>query len=218
MKKTIATATAVAAAVGGVGVGAVLTAGPVASAQEGDGTDQNNESFVQEAIERARQSIRQALAGLVEENVITEEQADTVADTLAEELPMRRGRGGHAHGFGFGFGPGSELLELLDLEASDLAEALAGGSTLAEIAEAQGVDADAVADLLVSQAEMRLEGAVDQGFIDEAEADEKLADIEAMIDDFLNGELPIPFDGPGKRGGRGAGGFGDKAPEETTTS
>ncbi len=204
MKKTLATTTAVAAALGGVATGAVLTAGPAAVAQEDSTTtEQSQESFVEERLQRATDAIREALSGLVADDTITATQADAIASTLAAEGPFRHRHRGH----GLGFAASSDLSDLLGLETDELLAALAEGSTLAEVAEAQGVDPDAVAEMLVSEAEDRLNAAVEQGFIDEAEVAEKLADIEQTIDDAINGELPIR--GDGHRGlGRGVGGPG----------
>jgi len=209
MKKSIAATTAVAAALGGVAAGAVITAGPAAIAQETT-TEEAPDGFIEERLQQATESIREALSGLVDDGTITDLQADSVAETLAAERPFGHGRGHGQRGHGFGLAGSAELTELLGLEANELFEALSDGSTLAEVAEAQGVSPDAVADLLVSEAEERLNSAADQGFIDEEAVDEKLADIEEAVDDLLNGELPEPGEGFGRRGfGRGFGGPGN---------
>ncbi len=214
MKKSLVTTTAVAAALGGLVTGAVITAGPAAIAQENaTTTEQSQESFVEERLQRATDAIREALSGLVADDTITESQADAVASTLAAEGPF-----GHRHrGHGLGLAASSELSDLLGLETSELFAELAEGNTLADVAEAQGVDPDAVADVLVSEAEERLNAAAEKGFIDEAEVAEKLADIEESIDDVINGELPIRRNG--HRGfGRGFGGADGAAVDDVATS
>jgi len=150
---------------------------------------------------------------LVADDTITESQADAVASTLAAQGPF-----GHRHrGHGLGLAASSELRDLLGLETSELFAELAEGNTLAEVAEAQGVDPDAVADVLVSEAEERLNTAVDEGFIDEADLAEKLADIEESIDDLMNSELPIRR--VGHRGFvRGFGGADGAAADDVATS
>lgn len=185
MKRTIAAATAAATAVGGVAVGATLTAGPAALAQAEETED--SQPLAEDLVERATTAIREALSGLVDDGVIDSAQADAVAEELASNR-MFEGRR-HGRGHGFGFGAASELTELLGIETSELMSQLREGSSLAEIAEAQGVDPDAVAELLVSEAETRLDAAVERGLMDEAEADEKLAELEGMIDDIISGEM-----------------------------
>lgn len=215
MKKTLATTTAIAAALGGVVTGAVFTAGPAAVAQEADATT-TTEATTESLVERATASIREALAGLVDEGVIDEAQADAVAETLAENAPGRRGP---RHGRGFALADSSALTDLLGMEASDLFEALADGATLAEVAEAQGVDADAVADLLVAEAQERLDAAVESGHLDEAAADKRAANIDELIDGLLNGELPLRgqgFRGEGFRDGSGV--APDSVGTDTSTS
>ena len=69
----------------------------------------------------------------------------------------------------------------------DLREQLRSGSTLAEIAAANGVEASALIDALVSQAEERINAAVDAERITAEEAAEKLAEVETRITDKING-------------------------------
>jgi ABC-type dipeptide/oligopeptide/nickel transport system ATPase subunit len=74
----------------------------------------------------------------------------------------------------FARGVGSEVLtDLLGLDAAELREQLHDGATLAEIAEAQGVDPRAVVDALVDELEERVATAVENGRLDQAEADEQ---------------------------------------------
>ena len=65
----------------------------------------------------------------------------------------------------------------------------------------------------MAQAEEHLAQAVDNDRIDQATADEKLAEIEERVTEMVNGEIP---DFQGRRGpGRGGGGpFGGEPPEE----
>ena len=91
--------------------------------------------------------IRDALAGLVEDGSITDAQADEVATTLAGS-----GLGGHGHGHG-----GGGRLDLsaaataLDMTEDELRDALpADDTSLADVAEQQGVEVDALVDALVA--------------------------------------------------------------------
>jgi hypothetical protein len=137
--------------------------------------------------------LREMLQPLVDDGTITAVQADAVTTHLVENRPERgergegRGPGGRHGGPGmFGRGVASEALtDLLGLDAQELRQQLRDGSTLAEIATAQGVEVQAVVDELVGELEERVNNAVENGRIDQAEADEKLAVAEARIADMV---------------------------------
>jgi hypothetical protein len=137
-----------------------------------------------------------ALAGLVEDGTLTQEQADAVAETLDEQLPAR-GPGG----FGGPRGHGGVLLDLdvaaeeLGLTEQELREQLHDGASLAEIAEEQGVDVDDLVNVIVDAAEERLAAAVDDGRIDQERADEIAANLEERVRTFVEEGLPAPPDG-----------------------
>ncbi len=136
--------------------------------------------------------LRETLQALVDDGTITAEQADEVTAHLVENRPERGERGdraGRGVPGGFGRGVASEALtDLLGLDTTELRQQLRDGSTLAEIAETQAVDVQDVVDELVNELDERLTNAVDNGRIDQAEADEQLADAEARITDrVING-------------------------------
>lgn len=198
MRKTIATVAAV-SAVGGFAGGAVLTAGQGAVAQtETTPTDEVSDSRAERIVD--------ALSGLVDDGTITQTQAEAVGQELADRFP---GRGHDGFRGGFGSFDSAELLELLQLDEAALREQLLSGATLAEITEAQGVDADAVAEILVDQARARLDEAVAEGRIDEAAAETLAGEIESRVDDLINGEVP-PHRGHGR-------GFRGHTPDGDTT-
>jgi hypothetical protein len=147
--------------------------------------------------------LRESLQALVEDGTITAEQADVVTAHLVENRPERGefrggegrsgdGHGGHRGGPGmFGRGVASEALtDLLGIDGEELRTQLRAGTTLAEIAAAQGVDVQAVIDELVAEVAERVDNAVENGRIDQAEADEKLAEAEAKITDMVNNGRP----------------------------
>jgi uncharacterized protein YidB (DUF937 family) len=119
------------------------------------------------------------------------------------------GPGHHRHG-GFGLGAAAELL---GLDGAELMEQLQAGSTLADIAAEQGISTDELADAMSAPMIERLDQAVADGDLTQAEADERLADLEEKIDDMISGELPAGEPGFGGgfrgRGGPGEGGFGE---------
>ena len=130
--------------------------------------------------------LREILQPLVDDGTITAEQADAVTAHLVENRPERGeggfggGHGGHRGGPGGMFGRGgpgmgSEVLtDLLGLTAEEIHTQLHDGATLAEIATAQGVEVQAVVDALVGELDTRLDEAVANGRIEQAEANEKL--------------------------------------------
>ena len=154
---------------------ATLAMSGIALAQTGDDATAN---------EAVATRIGEQLAPLVEDGTITQAQADAVAETLAESFEGRRVRHRRGH-------IGAAVAEFLDIEVEELREALQDGSTLGEIAEANGSSAEALIDHLVSQASERLDEKVAEGEITQAEADEKLAEITEKVTDRVNGEAPF---------------------------
>ena len=156
--------------------------------------------------------LRDALQPLVDDGTITAAQADAVVTQLKESLPERvpghGGRDGGDHGrFGFPFD--GEVLETLGIDVATLREQLQAGSSLAEIAEAQGVDVQALIEALVAEGSERIDEAVASGRIDEAEATARKAELETRITELVN----KTFDGSfGDWVGRG---HRDPAPDDT---
>ena len=152
----------------------------------------------QSAVDR----IRDALSGLVDDGSITEEQADEVATTLGEA--GIGGRGGH-HGGRLGLESAATALDMTEEELRAALEV--DGTSLAEVAEDQGVDVDTLVEALVQAEQDRIAQAVEDGRITQDEADERLADLEARVTERVTSEDLFPA------GGRGHGphGGGDGA-------
>ena len=144
--------------------------------------------------------IKQALAGLVADKTITQEQADKVASTLAGS-GLGRGPGGHRGLRGHGAGLAAAA-KALGMSETDLATALRSGKSLAAVAKEKGVDVQKVIDALVAEAKQRLADAVQNGRLTQAQADERLKDLTARITERVNSA------GPGRPGGLGRGGHG----------
>jgi hypothetical protein len=125
-------------------------------------------------------------------------------------LPMRRParvappRGG---------GPGSAAIaEYLGLTAVELRTQLESGKTLADLAKAQNKTVAGLEDAIVAEARTHLDADVAAGKLTAAQEAAMLADLEAHVDDFVNGVGPGPGGrapgGPGGRhGGPGGGPF-----------
>ncbi len=75
----------------------------------------------------------------------------------------------------------------IGIDQADLKAALEEGSTIADVAEANGVDAQTVIDALVEARTERIAERVENGRLTQEEADEKLADLETKITDRVNG-------------------------------
>lgn len=76
----------------------------------------------------------------------------------------------------------------IGIDEADLRAALDGGDSIADIAEANGVEVDSVIEAMVEAKASRIDEKVAEGRITQEEADEKLADLEARVTDRVNGE------------------------------
>jgi hypothetical protein len=160
--------------------------------------------------------IANALAGLVEDGTITQEQADQVAETLDEQLPDRGSGGLGGPGIRGGMLLGLDAAaEELGLTQEELHDQLHDGATLAQVAEAQGVEVDGLVNALVTAAEEGLASAVQEGRLGQERADEIAADLEDRIRTFVEEGLPAPPDGR-RFGGPGPWGDRDDTDEEST--
>jgi len=153
----------------------------------------------EELQQRAQDHIREALAPLLENGTLDQAQVDAVIGALEDARP--EGKRGH-HGKGFFRGGLDNVAEVLNLSAEDLQTALRDGQTLAQVAEAQGVDVQSVIDTMVADANARIDEAVANGRIDETEAEAKKAEVVERITTKVNEGRQ--HDGP--RGRRGPGG------------
>ena len=202
-------ATAIAAsALGGVAAGAAFFTPTVAGAQD----------EVEETTERTSR-LSDALQGLVDDGTITDSQRDAVVDTLETAREEFRGERGDRGPRGQrGFGGSGVVAEILGLDGAEIREALQGGATIADLAEQQGVSTDDIVDAMVAQAEERVNGALENGRIDDAQAAEILERAEEKAEDIVNGE----FEFEGRRGGFGRGfggpGAGDAGTDTDTSA
>lgn len=201
MKKSIAGVTVAASVLAGGMGGLVLTTPGLAGAQEDDATEQDGAT----AEEERPDVVGGVFADLVEEGVLTQEQADTVRERLRE---ARAEFGPRLHG------PRSAHAEILTgvlgVSQEDLRAARQNGESLADVAAANGVETQAVVDALVADLDEHLDLAVENERLTQEEADEKLVDGTERITDMVNGDLEP---GDRGRGPRGPGG----PPEDAAT-
>jgi hypothetical protein len=139
--------------------------------------------------------LRDGLEPLVEDGTITSGQADAVAEHLVEQRPegrmQRHGSGKHGR-FGGPVARGAisdAVTELLGIDAETVRDELRSGSTLAELAEANGVPTETLVDTLVAQASQRLDVAVENGRIDADKAADFEEKLEEQMTERVNGEF-----------------------------
>jgi hypothetical protein len=107
-------------------------------------------------------------------------EADTEANTEADG--EREGRSGHRGGCNL-----EAAATAIGIEEADLKAALESGDSIADVAEANGVDASVVIDAMVDAKTERIAEKVEEGRITQEQADEKLAEVETNIADRVNG-------------------------------
>jgi len=128
------------------------------------------------------------------------ELPDRITDLVNREgLPERNGPGEGGFGGGGPGGPGERgpglnaAAEAIGITVEDLRTAVRGGDTIAEVAAANDVDVQTVIDALVAEATTRVDAAVADGELTEAEAVERKADLVEHITAMVNGERPEGF-------------------------
>jgi hypothetical protein len=125
----------------------------------------------------------------------TEQQAPDQAPDQQAPPQAPDGEGCHGHR-----GPHLDAAaEAIGISVDDLHSALESGQTIAEAAEANGVDPQAVIDAMVTDAQDHLAEKVADGDLTQEEADAKSADLEQHITDLVNGELPPRPEGAPQR-------------------
>jgi polyhydroxyalkanoate synthesis regulator phasin len=134
--------------------------------------------------------IRESLQNLVDDGTITAAQADAVASDLASELPARGPFGGGHHRGGHPGFDGEVVAELLGIDVEELRRQLRDGASIADIAEANGVDVQTVIDALVAEANEHLQLAVDDGRLTQEEADAQLDRITERITEMVERSRP----------------------------
>ncbi len=136
--KKIVAAGLAAGLVGGGAAGAVLSTSGVSGAETAAVTQDDTTTTAPPEGERPDPGshLSDALAPLVEDGTITQEQADAVVEAIQAARP--EGSGGE-HGHRGHHGPGGEAAaEALGMTQDELREALSDGSTIADVAAERG--------------------------------------------------------------------------------
>lgn len=117
---------------------------------------------------------------------------DEVNGTAGPFGPMGPGgRGGFAHGADLGV-----VATTIGITPADLQTALESGQTIAAVAKAHGVDPQTVIDALVKDRTAKLDQAVKDGKITEAQEDKLKAALPQRVADVVNGVRPPRGFGP----------------------
>lgn len=180
IKRSVAITAIAASTFGGVAAGAAFFTPVIAGAQD-DAVE------AEQAAPERGERISEALQVLVDDGTLTEAQRDAVVVTLKNARPDR---GEFREPLGQR-GPrvAGEIAEILGLEGNEIREALRNGSSIAELAEAQGIESADVVDAIVARAEERLDTAVENGRIDDTQAAEMLTRTAERAEDLVNGEI-----------------------------
>lgn len=179
-----------------------------------------NGSTAQAVIDYITSQMNERINQAVADGEMTEEVAGELRAELAEDVAAKVNEGFDRHGdddIRGGWikqridGAADGLVALLGVTEDQLETNLKSGMTLAEIATANGVEPQAVIDLLTTEAEAMIDAALAEGEIDQAEADELRTELLPKIGTFVNDGfrgLMRELDG-GRLGGKG--GHGDWA-------
>ena len=171
-----------------------------------------------------KQALKNRIDEAVEDDRLTEEQADELEERIdASEYPLLGGLGLFGHGLhggpGFGrIGHFGGTFALLDTAASYLGMSEAElrqelrDKTLAEIAEEQGKAAAGLVQQLVATQTKRIDEAVTDGRITGEQATELKAKLDERMEALVNGELRRAHDGERHRFWPGSG--SPRAPPE----
>ncbi len=153
----------------------------------------------------ARQDrIKEQLKSLVDDGTITQDQADKVAEKLAQSGVG----GGGAHlnlraGGAFGVAL-DEVAKALGLSKDEVESGLKDGKSIKDLAQAQGKDVNDVIDALVTAADAKIDQAVKDGKLKQDAADQIKAKLKERITSVVENGLPKRPD-PGQWGGPGGG-------------
>ena len=152
-----------------------------------------------------KDALKSRVDAAVDAGRLTEAQGKALKERIDEgETPLlfgALGRFGPGQAFGrpghFGhLGPFGHVDKLetaasyLGLSEAELREQLEDGKTLAEIAKAEGKSVDGLVQALLKNARAKLDRAVEDGRLTQAQADELATDLEERLTDLVNRELP----------------------------
>ena len=128
--------------------------------------------------------LRELLQDLVDEGTITSSEADAVAEHLTENRPERDG---HRHRRGGPAFDGEVVADLIGIDAETLRDELRNGSSIADVAEANGVDLQTVINALVDEGQAHIDLMVESGRLTDEEAADMSTSLTERITARVNG-------------------------------
>jgi ribosomal protein S20 len=148
-----------------------------------------------------QQTALQSIDAAVQNGTMTAEQAQRARERInAGDIPFGPGfgRGGHdgeRGGRGGFFGASSELATFLGITQDQLRAELPGKS-LAQVAQAHGRSRAQLVQFLVSNAQQHVQSEVQSGRITQAQATERLSNLQSRIEQMVDRVMPAGGFGP----------------------
>jgi predicted DNA-binding protein (UPF0251 family) len=208
MRKRTKIAASAGAALAIAGAGAAVAADRLTPKSESQAVLNDAAKQLGIAPAKLTQALQQALKNrvddLVAQGVLTKEQGDALKERLdATGLPLLtppllgpqgRGFGGLGSGlrlFGHHLEAGLEdAAAYLGLSEDALMEQLRSGKSLADVAKAQDKSVDGLVDVLVKEEKARLDQAVKDGRLTDAQRDQIAANLEKKVTAIVNAQPP----------------------------
>jgi len=123
---------------------------------------------------------------------LTKDQADELKQRIqSDDFPLFGGLHRHDFRHGHFLGRLDAAASYLGLTESQLRKQLAGGKTLAQVAQAQGKPVDGLVDALVAAAKKHLDTAVAAGRLTQSDADDMLNGLRARIRSMVSSTRPL---------------------------
>jgi hypothetical protein len=221
--REVAIVAGVAAALAVAGAGAAIAATDALSSA-GRHQAVIDDAAKQLGVEPAELSdaLKQALGNRIDDDVaagrLTEAQGETLKERIESAVaPVVLGGFRGPAGDRFGMGHAGQIGGLdaatsyLGVTEAELRDALADGKSLADIAKSEGKAVDGLVEALVAEAEARIDSAVDDGRLTEAQAERLEEGLDDRITRLVNRE-PAARGFRAHRLERGFGRFHDERP------
>lgn len=204
----------------GVAVGALVAAGATYAANQ-PSPKEESKAFLKSAADRldvSSSELENALEGAYSDRLDAAVKAGRLTKSQADELKQRaKSEGGvpffggpPRHGPGGPDGPrhagGTAAAKYLGLSESALHAQLESGKTLAQVARARDKSVDGLKSAMKDAIRAELDKAVKDDRLTDSVRKQMLEDLDARIDDIVNGKGPHGDGGPGHRGPGGFGG------------
>ncbi len=161
-------------------------------ADDGFGMVFEDDASEEEIIASLKEEEKKYLQGLVDDGTITQAEADEMLadfDVVFEDMTD-----GFMDVMPCGEDPYMEALStVLGLDLDELYEALAGGTSIADIAKAEGVAVQKVIDALVAAETEMIDEMLKDGFITQADADEWRKNLVKQVTFDVTVSYPDPY-------------------------